>query len=182
MSPLSGTSSSEEELEHGQPKEDGSVGVVVEPISITTSTPVAASSTKSKDGTLKRMLQMVLEAVRKVPSENQVKGISIQKIKTYLKEKHGVRKKELKDQLRPTLESAIKRKMLLKTAGRASVLIGSVKLNPAYREAQGKNSSSTEESGSSGDEPAVEEKRVETKKRKAVKEPEAQGGINKRRK
>lgn len=181
MPSISGTSSSEDELEHVKPKEDGNSGVSVKPIEINSSTPAAASSSKGNNGKLEKMLQLVLEAVKMVQSENPAKGISIQKIKKYLIVEHGMRKMVIQEQLRPTLETAIKLKMLLKTTGRVSVLIGSVKLNPAYREVQ--NPSSMESSSSSDEESAAEDAqpKAATNKRKVAREPEPAGN-NKRRK
>lgn len=108
--------------------------------SINTSTPLIASDSSDKDSSdatssdedvqVKNMLDRVLEAVRNSPGDNLEKGVSIHKIKRYLKLHYQVRKVEMSTQLKPAMEAALKRKLLIKLTGNNRVMVGSVKLNP----------------------------------------------------
>lgn len=100
------------------------------------------------------MLNRVLEAVRQSPTDDKSKGVSVYKIKNYLRLQYCVRKDAMTRHLKPALEAALRKKLLLKTTGTQSVLVGSVKLNPATH----KGSDISSESSSSADEDDEQEK------------------------
>lgn len=168
MYKLTASSSSEEEI-------DNSVQLL--PVS-SSSTPIvdvsntANSDKKSTttavvapddDGEVKTMLDMVLEAVRQTPPNDSKKAVSIYKIKQYLRLQHRVTKAEMTKQLKPTMETALNRKLLIKVSGTGSVLLGSVKLNPAHE----KPASDSESTGDEEPAAAPETAKAAAKKRKA---------------
>lgn len=133
--------------------------------SLNTSTPILAMSGSESDSDatsgdedvrVKNMLDRVLEAVQNSPGEPE-KGVSIHKIKQYLKLHYQVHKVEMSTQLKPAIQVALKRKLLIKLTGFNRVMVGSVKLNPD-RKKPAKKSNEPE---------AVPEKGRADKKRKA---------------
>lgn len=133
--------------------------------SLNTSTPILAMSGSESDSDatsgdedvrVKNMLDRVLEAVQNSPGEPE-KGVSIHKIKQYLKLHYQVHKVEMSTQLKPAIQVALKRKLLIKLTGFNRVMVGSVKLNPD-RKKPAKESNEPE---------AVPEKSRANKKRKA---------------
>lgn len=102
------------------------------------------------------MLDKVMEAVRSSPTNEAKKGVSIIAIKKYLKLQYRVRKAQITQQLKPAMEAALNRKLLVKVSGNRGVLMGSVKLNPANsRKSESASDESDESEESDEEEPAA---------------------------
>ncbi|KXJ81158.1 hypothetical protein RP20_CCG021491 [Aedes albopictus] len=102
------------------------------------------------------MLDKVMEAVRSSPTNDAKKGVSIIAIKKYLKLQYRVRKAQITQQLKPAMEAALNRKLLVKVSGNRGVLMGSVKLNPANsRKSESGSGESDESEESDEQEPAT---------------------------
>ncbi|XP_058824569.1 uncharacterized protein LOC131685123 [Topomyia yanbarensis] len=78
----------------------------------------------------KSFLEKIVEALRNSPADPE-KGTSIVRIKAYLKEKYRIRKAEMGKMLKPAMENAMQRKIVIKTTGNG-LLTGSVRLNSNY--------------------------------------------------
>lgn len=101
------------------------------------------------------MLDKVMEAVRSSPTNDAKKGVSIIAIKKYLKLQYRVRKAQITQQLKPAMEAALNRKLLVKVSGNRGVLMGSVKLNPANSRKSESGSGESDESEEEGEKPAA---------------------------
>lgn len=102
------------------------------------------------------MLDKVMEAVRSSPTNDAKKGVSIIAIKKYLKLQYRVRKAQITQQLKPAMEAALNRKLLVKVSGNRGVLMGSVKLNPVNsRKSESGSGESDEREESDEEEPAA---------------------------
>lgn len=93
--------------------------------------PSTAQPTDPDPAEQKDFLGKIIEAVRRTPPDPE-KGVSIVKIKKYLKEEFHIRKAEMIKMLKPVVEDAVERNVLIKTTAKRTLLLGSVKLNPAY--------------------------------------------------
>ncbi|XP_055643351.1 uncharacterized protein LOC129779728 [Toxorhynchites rutilus septentrionalis] len=124
-------------------------------------------------------LTMVLEAYRNSPIANPEKGLSTRRIRTYIKENFRVHKSEMKEKLKPVLEDAVERNILIQTG--KVLMTGSVRLNPAYAN---KKSTVSQSQQQQQDEPAMPKRQsnfhwVGDRKRKA--DNDASRGDAKRR-
>lgn len=97
-----------------------------------TSTPIAEpSSAGTSSGEVQQFLVKIVDALLKIPSD-PVKGVSIVKVKKYLKNKFGIRKDTMTKMLKATLEEAIARNVIIKSTAKNRVLLGSIQLSPGY--------------------------------------------------
>lgn len=164
-------SSSDDEagsVQHLVPVSSSSTPII--DVSNTTGEKKGATTGGSDDGDeIKEMLDKVLEAVRQTPPDSSKKGVSIYRIKEYLRQQHQVKKPQMTRQLKPAMEAALHRKLLIKVTGTRGVLLGSVKLNPAHEDPANDSESSTEDEAPA----VVPETAREAKKRKAGGEESA---------
>lgn len=84
----------------------------------------------SSDDEKKNFMGKALAAFREQYGDPD-KGLSIVKVKKYLRSQYHVQKPEMAKLLCTVLEDAVERRILIKTTGK-SVLSGSARLNPAY--------------------------------------------------
>lgn len=123
------------------------------------------------DDDVSKMLDKIMEAVRKSPTDDTKKGVSVYAIKKYLRHEYRVRKAQLTQQLKPAMEAALDRKLLIKVSGNRGVLVGSVKLNPAHNRKPESESDQSDEDDEEDDEEepsaAPESLKEENRKRKA---------------
>ncbi|XP_055599544.1 uncharacterized protein LOC129748813 [Uranotaenia lowii] len=125
---------------------------------------------------IRRFLKLLIEAIRKSPPKEN--GVSIVQIKKYLRANHRVMKKEMTEILKPTMEKALRDRLVIKTSAKQSILSGSVKLNPDLE----KGLALSDDNNSGGEEKSSAEEQVDEqaatnndsndRKRKAEDEPD----------
>ncbi|XP_055589073.1 uncharacterized protein LOC129741373 [Uranotaenia lowii] len=140
-------------------------------------TPSNSSSRQPPAGSIRRFLKLLIEAIRKSPPKENG-GSRLYRSKKYLRANHRVMKKEMTEILKPTMEKALRDRLVIKTSAKQSILSGSVKLNPDLEKGLGlsdDNNSGGEEKSSRRrqvDEQAANNTNSNDRKRKAEDEPD----------